>query len=56
MRLIDMITNVWTDSGLAELWALVAPWLALDERQMIFVVATPFFIGVAPVGIPAHQE
>lgn len=47
MSLIDMITGVWTQSGLAELWATVAPWLALDERQLIFVIATPFFIGVA---------
>ena len=43
MRLIDMITNVWTDSGLAELCALVAPWLALDGSQMIFVVGPAFF-------------
>ena len=47
MNLIDMFKDVWTQSGLAELWAVVAPWLALDERQLIFVVATPFFIGVA---------
>lgn len=47
MSLINMITSVWTESGLAELWAVVAPWLALDERQMIFMIATPFFIGVA---------
>lgn len=47
MSLVDMITNVWTESGLAGLWATVAPWLALDERQLIFVVATPFFVGVA---------
>lgn len=47
MSLIDMITNVWTQSGMAELWATVSPWLALDERQLIFMIATPFFIGVA---------
>jgi len=47
MTLIEMMSNVWNDSGLAALWQAVAPWLALDERQLIFVIATPFFIGVA---------
>ncbi|MFN3585943.1 MAG: sterol desaturase family protein [Moraxellaceae bacterium] len=47
MNLIAMLHDVWTDSGLAAAWAVVAPWLALDARQLIFVVATPFFIGVA---------
>ena len=28
-------------------WQQVAPLLALDERQLIFVIATPFFIGTA---------
>lgn len=28
-------------------WAMIAPWLALDERQLIFLIATPLFIGVA---------
>lgn len=66
MSLIDMITNVWTQSGLAGLWATVAPWLALDERQLIFVVATPFFVGVAlweylrirhnPVLVDVHES
>jgi sterol desaturase/sphingolipid hydroxylase (fatty acid hydroxylase superfamily) len=46
MSLIQMFQQVWSDSGLASLWAQVAPWLALDERQLIFVIATPFFIGV----------
>jgi len=41
MNLIAMLQDVWTDSGLAEAWAVVAPWLALDERQLIFVVASP---------------
>jgi len=47
MHLLNMITDVWTSSGFAALWATVAPWLALDERQIIFVIATPFFIGTA---------
>ena len=47
MNLLEMMLTAWQDSGLATLWATVAPWLALDERQLIFVIATPFFIGVA---------
>lgn len=47
MYLSHAITEVWVHSGLASLWAVVAPWLALDERQLIFMVATPFFIGTA---------
>lgn len=47
MPLPTAITDVWNESGLAALWALVSPWLALDERQLIFVLATPFFIGTA---------
>lgn len=47
MNLFEMMLTVWQDSGLAALWDTVAPWLALDDRQLIFVVATPFFIGVA---------
>lgn len=47
MSLIEMMSNVWTQSGMAELWAVTAPWLALDERQMIFMIATPVFLGVA---------
>lgn len=46
MNLVEMMLDAWQRSGLAELWALVAPWLALDARQLIFVVATPVFIGV----------
>lgn len=37
MSLVDTIQSLWNT---------VAPWLALDERQMIFVLATPFFLGV----------
>ena len=46
MALMDWLNSVWQNSGLAPLWETVAPWLALDERQLIFMVATPFFIGV----------
>ncbi|MBF1800942.1 sterol desaturase family protein [Alloalcanivorax profundimaris] len=46
MTLIEMFQDVWRDSGLDALWQALSPWLALDERQMIFVVATPVFIGV----------
>ena len=31
----------------ASIWQHVAPWLALDARQMIFVIASPFFLGTA---------
>ena len=37
---------VLEESGLLPLWNTLAPWLALDERQLIFVVATPVFIAV----------
>ncbi|MDX5300298.1 MAG: sterol desaturase family protein [Gammaproteobacteria bacterium] len=47
MNLLDMMYAVLNDSGLLALWATVSQWLALDERQLIFVIATPFFIGVA---------
>ncbi|MEC7815819.1 MAG: sterol desaturase family protein [Pseudomonadota bacterium] len=44
MALMDMMQAVLADSGLLALWQQLAPWLALDERQLIFVVATPVFI------------
>lgn len=47
MDLINTATEIWTHSGLADIWAMLAPWLALDERQLIFAIATPFFIGTA---------
>jgi len=47
MALIDMMHSVLENSGLLALWETLAPWLALDERQLIFVVATPVFIAVA---------
>lgn len=46
MALTDMMLAVLEDSGLLSLWQLAAPWLALDERQLIFVIATPLFIAV----------
>lgn len=47
MTLIDMMQNVLESSGLLPLRHMIAPWLALDERQLIFVFATPVFIAVA---------
>ncbi|MBU2953260.1 sterol desaturase family protein [Marinobacter sp. F3R08] len=44
MVLSDMILAVLEDSGLLPLWQLASPWLALDERQLIFLVATPVFV------------
>src|SRR5690606_8526984 len=46
MALIDMMQAVLENSGLLALWESLAPWLALDERQLIFMVATPIFIAV----------
>ncbi|MFZ5756793.1 MAG: sterol desaturase family protein [Pseudomonadota bacterium] len=41
------LTDLLARSGLADLWSTVAPLLALDARQAIFVVASPVFIGLA---------
>lgn len=46
MALMDMMRAILEESGLLLLWNALAPWLALDERQLIFVVATPVFIAV----------
>ncbi|MGC8120671.1 sterol desaturase family protein [Marinobacter sp. VGCF2001] len=46
MALIEMMRAVLEDSGVSGLWQALAPWLALDERQLVFVVATPIFIAV----------
>lgn len=46
MALTDMMMAVLQSSGLLSLWNTLAPWLALDERQLIFMVATPVFIAV----------
>ncbi|MEX2476289.1 sterol desaturase family protein [Marinobacter sp.] len=47
MALYDMMLTVLENSGLLPLWEAIAPWLALDERQLIFMIATPAFIAVA---------
>lgn len=47
MTLLNMMLDVWNQSGAAQLWTTVSPWLALDYRQLVFVTATPFFIGTA---------
>lgn len=39
MELIEMMRDVVEQSGLAALWQQVAPRLALDLRQLIFVAA-----------------
>jgi sterol desaturase/sphingolipid hydroxylase (fatty acid hydroxylase superfamily) len=41
-----MISDLLKDSGLVTLYHALPGWLALDDRQLIFVIATPFFIGV----------
>ena len=46
MALTDMMLAVLEDSGLLALCKVASPWLALDERQLIFVVATPVFVAV----------
>ncbi len=47
MTLTDMMLSVLEQSGLLPLWQALSPWLALDERQLIFVFATPVFLLVA---------
>lgn len=44
---LDAIQRLWTDSGLEGVVRGLPPWLALDERQLIFALATPVFVGVA---------
>ena len=44
--LSSLFTQVIADSGLQGLLQSLPAWLALDERQLIFVLATPVFIGV----------
>ncbi|WP_344806839.1 sterol desaturase family protein [Allohahella marinimesophila] len=41
-----MMTAMLRESGLLEMWAWLSGWLALDARQLIFMVATPMFIAV----------
>ncbi|MFP3977092.1 sterol desaturase family protein [Marinobacter sp. KMM 10035] len=47
MSLIEMMFAVLEESGMLPIWQAVSPWLALDERQLIFMIATPVFIAVA---------
>ncbi|SDW03305.1 sterol desaturase family protein [Marinobacter mobilis] len=47
MSITDLMMDVLEKSGLMPLWQTVAPWLALDERQLIFMIATPVFLIVA---------
>jgi sterol desaturase/sphingolipid hydroxylase (fatty acid hydroxylase superfamily) len=47
MDAADTLRANFEHSGLAALWSWARTWLALDERQLIFVIATPVFIGVA---------
>lgn len=46
MAITDMMLSVLENSGLLPLWNTIAPWLALDERQLIFMIATPVFIAI----------
>lgn len=45
-QLSTLITQLLNDAGLISLYHSLPSWLALDDRQLIFVIATPFFIGV----------
>lgn len=49
MALAEMMLAVLAESGLLALWQAVSPWLALDERQLIFVIATPVFLAVTAI-------
>lgn len=46
MDILLYLTNIYDSSGLPQLLTILPNWLALDERQLIFVLATPIFIGV----------
>lgn len=46
MPLTEMARGIWAESGLAHVIQLLPAWLALDERQLVFMLATPVFIGV----------
>lgn len=45
--MLENMMTLWQSSGLLTAWHTISHWLALDARQLIFVLATPFFIGVA---------
>lgn len=46
MTFSSLFMPLLEDSGLMTLYHALPSWLALDQRQLIFVIATPFFIGV----------
>lgn len=46
MTFSSLFMPLLEDSGLLALYHSLPAWLALDQRQLIFVIATPFFIGV----------
>lgn len=46
MKWASAFNSVYVDSGLASLINLLPGWLAMDERQLVFMLATPVFIGV----------
>lgn len=46
MEWLQMAREVWVQSGLARLLDMLPSWLAMDERQLVFMLATPVFIGV----------
>ncbi|PKM04496.1 MAG: sterol desaturase family protein [Gammaproteobacteria bacterium HGW-Gammaproteobacteria-6] len=46
MNWASAFNAVYVDSGLATLVNALPAWLAMDERQLVFILATPVFIGV----------
>lgn len=46
MNWASAFNAVYVDSGLANLVNALPTWLAMDERQLVFMLATPVFIGV----------
>jgi sterol desaturase/sphingolipid hydroxylase (fatty acid hydroxylase superfamily) len=46
MEWLQLAHEVWAQSGLVRLIDLLPSWLAMDERQLVFMLATPVFIGV----------
>lgn len=46
MKIVEIVTSMLDNSGLLALYHALPSWLALDARQLVFVIATPFFIGV----------
>jgi sterol desaturase/sphingolipid hydroxylase (fatty acid hydroxylase superfamily) len=46
MNWASAFNSVYLDSGLASLINILPNWLAMDERQLVFMLATPVFIGV----------